>query len=95
MNMNIKFSFWEVSFKGQVLTYKLTFKGAHRWMKKWMVENLDKHRRVLDLETGTMVDSDEVIYNGFDKVYIKECIINGTGKDPRAVFGYTYYYTED
>ena len=38
MNMNIKFSFWEVSFKGQVLTYKLTFKGAHRWMKKWMVE---------------------------------------------------------
>ena len=34
-------------------------------------------------------------YNGFDKVYIKECIINGTGKDPRAVFGYTYYYTED
>ena len=53
--MNIKFSFWEVSFKGQVLTYKLTFKGAHRWMKKWMVENLDKHRRVLDLETGTMV----------------------------------------
>ena len=80
--MNIKFSFWEVSFKGQVLTYKLTFKGAHRWMKKWMVENLDKHRRVLDLETDTMVDS-------------KECIINGTGKDPRAVFGYTYYYTED
>ena len=88
--MNIKFSFWEVSFKGQFLTYKLTFKGAHRWMKKWMVENLDKHRRVLDLETGTMVDS-----NGFHKVYIKECIINGTGKDPRAVFGYTYYYTED
>jgi hypothetical protein len=95
MNMNIKFSFWEVSFKGQVLTYKLTFKGAHRWMKKWMVENLNKHYRVLDQETDTMVDSDEVIYNGRDKVQIRECHINDERKSPEAIYNFTYYHTEN
>ena len=48
--MKIKFTFWEISFKGQVLNRTFTFKGAKKWMKKWMEENLNKHYKILDRE---------------------------------------------
>lgn len=93
--MKLKFTFWEISFKGQVLNRTFTFKGAKKWMKKWMEKNLNKHRKVLDPETDTLVDSNEVIYNGFDKVQIRECIINDERKNPEMVVNYTYYHTEN
>lgn len=93
--MKLRFTFWEISFKGQVLNRTFTFKGARKWMKGWMEENLNKHRKVLDLETDTLVDSDEVIYNGFDKVQIRECIVNDKRKSPEMVVSYTYYHTEN
>lgn len=93
--MKFKFSFWEISFNGQVLNHKMTFKGAYKWMKNWMEENLNKHYKTTDFETGKLIDSDEVIYNGRDKVYIKECVINGEGKEPRAILSFTYFHTED
>jgi hypothetical protein len=42
-----------------------------------------------------LVDSDEVIYNGFDKVQIRECIVNNERKDPEMIVSYTYFHTED
>ena len=93
--MKLRFTFWEISFKGQVLNRTFTFKGAKKWMKRWMEENLNKHRKVLDPETDKLVDSDEVIYNGFDKVQIRECIINDECKSPEMVISYTYYHTEN
>lgn len=93
--MKLRFTFWEISFKGQVLNRTFTFKGARKWMKRWMEENLNKHCKVLDPETDTLVDSDEVIYNGFDKVQIRECIINDERKSPEMVVSYTYYHTEN
>ena len=93
--MKIKFTFWEISFKGQVLNRTFTFKGAKKWMKKWMEENVGKHRKVIDMETDTLVDSDEVIYNGFDKVQIRECIVNDERKTPEMIISYSYYHTED
>ena len=93
--MKIKFTFWEISFKGQVLNRTFTFKGAKKWMKKWMEENLNKHRKVVDPETGDLIDFEEVIYNGFDKVQIRECIVNDERKSPEMIVSYTYYHTED
>jgi hypothetical protein len=93
--MKIKFTFWEISFKGQVLNRTFTFKGAKKWMKKWMEENLNKHHKVVDPETGDLVDFGEVIYNGFDKVQIRECIVNDERKSPEMIVSYTYYHTED
>ena len=89
--MKIKFTFWEISFKGQVLNRTFTFKGAEKWMKKWMKENLNKHY----METDTLVDSDEVIYNGFDKIQIRECIVNDEHKSPEMIVSYSYYQTEN
>lgn len=94
-NMKIKFTFWEISFKGQVLNRTFTFKGAEKWMKKWMEENLNKHYKTLDMETDTLVDSDELIYNGFDKIQIRECIVNDERKSPEMIVSYSYYNTEN
>lgn len=93
--MIFKFTFWEISFKGQVLNRTFTFKGAKKWMKKWMEENLNKHYKIVDMETGKLVDSDEVIYNGFDKVQIRECIVNNYLKDPEMIVSCTYFHTGD
>jgi len=93
--MKIRFTFWEISFNGQVLNRTFTFKGAKKWMKKWMEENLNKHYKVLDPETNTLVDSEKVIYNGFDKVQIRECIVNDERKSPEMIVSYTYYHTEN
>ena len=93
--MKIKFTFWEISFKGQVLNRTFTFKSAEKWMKKWMEENLNKHYKTLDMETDTLVDSDEVIYNGFDKIQIRECIVNDEHKSPEMIVTYSYYQTEN
>lgn len=93
--MKIKFTFYEISINGQVLNYTFTFKGARKWVAKWMEENVGKHRKVIDMETDILVDSDEVIYNGTDKVWIKECIINDECKTPRMCVSYTYYHIED
>ena len=93
--MKIKFTFWEISFKGQVLNRTFTFKGAEKWMKKWMEENLNKHYKTLDMETDTLVDSDEVIYIGFDKIQIRECIVNDEHKSPEMIVSYSYYQTEN
>ena len=93
--MKLKFTFWEISFKGQVLNRTFTFNGAHKWMKKWMEENLNKHYKTIDRETDTLVDSDEVIYNGRDKVQIRECHINDERKSPEAIYNFTYYHTEN
>jgi len=93
--MKLKFTFWEISFKGQVLNRTFTFKGAKKWMRKWMDENLNKHRKVVDQETGDLVDFGEVIYNGFDKVQIRECIVNDERKSPEMIVSYTYYHTEN
>ena len=92
--MKLKFTFWEISFKGQVLNRTFTFKGAKKWMEKWMVENLNKHYTVFDQEADNFVNSDEVIYNGFDKVQIRECIVNNDN-EPEMIVSYTYYHTED
>ena len=93
--MKLKFTFWEISFKGQVLNYKFTYKGARKWMKNWMEENLNKHYQTFDPYTNKMVDTDKVIYNGFDKVQIRECIVNGDPKEPRMIVSFTYFHTED
>ena len=93
--MKIKFTFWEISFKGQVLNRTFTFKGAKKWMKKWMEENLNKHYNVFDQEADNFVKSDDVIYNGFDKVQIRECIVNDERKSPEMIVSYTYFHTED
>ena len=93
--MKIKFTFWEISFKGQVLNRTFTFKGAEKWMRKWMEENLNKHYQVLDKEADNFVNSDEVIYNGFDKVQIRECIVNDERNTPETIISYSYYHTED
>jgi len=93
--MKIKFTFWEISFKGQVLNRTFTFKGAEKWMRKWMEENLNKHYQVLDKEADNFVNSDEVIYNGFDKVQIRECIVNDERNTPEMIVSYSYYHTED
>ena len=94
--MKFKFTFWEISFKGQPLNYTFTYKGAYKWMKKWMEENVNKHRcKTIDFNTDTLVDSDEVIYNGYDKIQIKECIVNGGLNEPRMIASFTYYHTED
>ena len=93
--MKLKFTFWEISFKGQVLNRTFTFKGAKKWMKKWMEENLNQHYTVFDPEVGYFVETDDVIYNGFDKVQIRECIVNNERKDPEMIVSYTYFHTED
>jgi len=93
--MKIKFTFWEISFKGQVLNRTFTFKGAEKWIRKWMEENLNKHYQVLDKEADNFVNSDEVIYNGFDKVQIRECIVNDERNTPEMIVSYSYYHTED
>ena len=93
--MKLKFTFWEISFKGQVLNRTFTFKGAKKWMKKWMGENLNKHYTVFDPEVGYFVETDDIIYNGFDKVQIRECIVNNERKDPEMIVSYTYFHTED
>ena len=93
--MKLKFTFWEISFKGQVLNRTFTFKGAEKWMRKWMEENLNKHYQVLDKEADNFVNSDEVIYNGFDKVQIRECIVNDERNTPEMIVSYSYYHTED
>ena len=93
--MKIKFTFWEISFKGQVLNRTFTFKGAKKWMEKWMEENLNKHYTVFAPEADNFVNSEEVIYNGFDKVQIRECIVNNERKDPEMIVSYTYFHTED
>ena len=93
--MKLKFTFWEISFKGQVLNRTFTLKGAEKWMKKWMVKNLNKRYQTVDMETGKLVDSDEVIYNGFDEVQIRECIVNDERKSPEMIVSYTYYHTEN
>ena len=92
--MKFKFTFWEISFKGQVLNRTFTFNGAHKWMKKWMEENLNKHYKTIDREADTfdtLVDSDKVIYNGRDKVQIRECHINDERKSPEVIYKFTYY----
>lgn len=93
--MNVRVTFWEILFKGQVLNRTFTFKGAKKWMRKWMEENLNKHYKTVDKKTGELIDSDEVIYNGFDKVQIRECILNDERKSPEMIVSYTYYHTED
>ena len=93
--MKLKFTFWEISFKGQVLNRTFTFKGAKKWMRKWMEKNLNKHYKKFDYETDLWVDTDEIIYNDFDKVQIRECIINDERKTPEMVISYTYYHTEN
>lgn len=93
--MKIRFTFWEISFNGQVLNRTFTFKGAKKWMKKWMEENLNKRRKVIDPETDDLVDFGEVIYNGYDKVQIRECIVNDERKTPEMIVSYTYYHTEN
>lgn len=93
--MKLKFTFWEISFKGQVLHRTFTFKGAKKWMLKWMEDNLCRYHKTIDDETGELVDFDEKIYNGFDKVQIKECIVNNDNNEPEMIASYTYYYTED
>jgi len=93
--MKLKFTFWEISFKGQVLNRTFTFKGARKWMKRWMEENLNKHYNVFDQEADNFVKSDDVIYNGFDKVQIRECIVNDERKSSEMVISYTYFHTED
>lgn len=93
--MKIKLSFWEISLNGQVLNYTFTYKGARKWANKWMEENLFKQHKVLDQDLDTMVDSGEYIYNGFDKIKIKECIINGEGKIPALVVSFSYYNTSE
>ena len=93
--MKFKFTFWEISFKGQVLNRTFTFNGAHKWMVKWMEENLNKHYKTLDPYTNKMVDTDEVIYNGLDKVQIRECIVNDERKSPEMIISYTYFHTEN
>ena len=57
--------------------------------------NLNKHYTVFDQEACNFVNSDEVIYNGFDKVQIRECIVNNERKDPEMIVSYTYFHTED
>ena len=93
--MKLKFTFWEISLNGQVLNRTFTFRGARKWVSKWMEENVGKHRKIIDFETGLWVDSDELIYNGTDKVKIRECIINDERKSPEMVVSYTYYPAED
>ena len=93
--MKLKFTFWEISFKGQVLNRTFTFKGAKKWMQNWMEENLNKHYQVFDQEADNFVNSTDVIYNGFDKVQIRECIVNNERKDPEMIVSYTYYHTEN
>ena len=53
--MKLKFTFWEISFKDQVLNRTFTFKGAKKWMKKWMEENLNKHYTVFDPEAYNLL----------------------------------------
>ena len=60
-----------------------------------MNENLNKHYQTLDQETDTLVDTDDVIYNGYDKVQIKECIINNDNNEPRMIVEFTYYHTDN
>ena len=93
--MKIKFKFYEISFKGQVLNRTFTFKGAYKWMRKWMEDNLNKHYKTIDFETDNLVDSDEIVYNGFDKVQIRECYLNDERKSPEMIVSYTYYHTEN
>jgi len=93
--MKLKFTFWEISFKGEILNRTFTFKGARKWVKKWMKDNLHRYHKTIDEETGKLIDSDEQIYNGFDKVQIRECIVNNERKDPEMIVNYTYYHTED
>jgi len=93
--MKFKFTFWEISFNGNVLNRTFTFKGAKKWMKKWMKENLNKHYKTVDTKTGELVDSNKVIYNGFDKVQIRECIVNNEHKEPEMILSYTYFHTEN
>ena len=64
-------------------------------MKKWMEENLNKHYKTLDMETDTLLESDEVIYNGFDKIQIRECIVNDECKSPEMIVSYSYYHIEN
>ena len=93
--MKFKFTFWEISFKGQVLNRTFTFKGARKWMYKWMESNLNKHYKTINRETGELIDTDEIIYNGFEEVQIRECIVNDEHESPEAIISYTYYHTEN
>ena len=47
------------------------------------------------METDTLLESDEVIYNGFDKIQIRECIVNDERKSPEMIVSYSYYNTEN
>ena len=91
----IKFTFWEISFNGNPLNYTFTYKSAYKWMRKWMENNLNKHYKKFDMETNQLVDSDDVIYNGYDKVQIKECIVNDEMSSGRLIFNYSYYYRDE
>lgn len=93
--MKIKLSFWEISLNGNVLNYTFTYKQARKWVNKWMEENLLKQHKVLDQDLDRMVDSGEYIYNGFDKIKIRECIINDERKSPAMVVSVSYYNTND
>ena len=47
------------------------------------------------METDTLLESDEVIYNGFDKIQIRECIVNDERKSPEMIVSYSYYHIEN